>query len=73
MGERAHVTYARGDDKNTDEPEYQTQWSFSGGYVYPKNPAWQKASFEGNPLAAPLRKGKLNFKQTSINSKKLKS
>jgi hypothetical protein len=69
LGERAHVTYARGDDKNTDEPEYQAQWSFSGGYVYPQNPTWQKANFEGNPLAAPLRKRKVEF-QTDIDKLK---
>ena len=69
LGERAHVTYAKGDDSNTDAPEYQVQWSFSGGYVYPQNPVWQKADFEGNPLAAPLRKRKVEF-QTDLDKLK---
>jgi len=53
-GINATVTYARGDDKNSDLYEYQAQWSFRGGRIYPPNPAWEKGSWEGVTLAAPI-------------------
>ena len=68
-GLRAALTYARGDDKNTDEFEYQSQWSFAGGFVYPKTPSWEKGSWETNPLAAPLEYHKMEF-QTDIEKLK---
>ena len=53
-GINAAVTYARGDDKDPDVYEYQAQWSFRGGNVWPPNPPWQKGSWEGVTLAAPI-------------------
>ncbi|NOT33910.1 MAG: hypothetical protein HOP12_07045 [Candidatus Eisenbacteria bacterium] len=50
----ATVTYARGEDSNPDAYEYQTQWSFRGGRVWPPTPAWEKGSWEGVTLAAPI-------------------
>jgi hypothetical protein len=53
-GINATVTYARGEDKNSDAYEYQAQWSLKGGNVYPANPAWLKGSWEGVTLAPPV-------------------
>ena len=53
-GINASVTYARGEDKDSDVYEYQTQWSFRGGKVWPPSPAWEKGSWEGVTLAAPI-------------------
>jgi len=53
-GINASVTYARGEDKNPDVYEYQTQWSFRGGKIWPAAPKWQKGSWEGVTLAAPI-------------------
>jgi hypothetical protein len=53
-GINATVTYARADDKDADVYEYQAQWSFRGGMVYPPAPAWEKGSWEGVTLAAPI-------------------
>ncbi|TMQ57553.1 MAG: hypothetical protein E6K76_10125 [Candidatus Eisenbacteria bacterium] len=53
-GINASVTYARAEDKDADVYEYQAQWSFRGGTVWPANPAWQKGSWEGVTLAAPI-------------------
>jgi hypothetical protein len=53
-GINATVTYARGEDSNPDAYEYQTQWSFRGGVVWPANPAWMKGGWEGVTLAAPI-------------------
>ena len=53
-GINASVTYARGEDKDPDLYEYQTQWSFRGGNVWPPNSPWQKGSWEGVTLAAPI-------------------
>jgi len=50
----ATMTYARGEDTDADAYEYQAQWSFRGGNVYPPNPAWEKGSWEGVTLAAPI-------------------
>lgn len=53
-GINAVMTYARADDKDADVYEYQAQWSFRGGKVYPPNPDWEKGSWEGVTLAAPI-------------------
>ena len=53
-GINATVTYARAEDKDSDVYEYQAQWSFRGGRVWPPNPAWEKGSWEGVTLAAPI-------------------
>ncbi len=53
-GINATVTYARGEDSNPDAYEYQTQWSFRGGTVWPASPAWAKGGWEGVTLSAPI-------------------
>lgn len=53
-GINAKVTYARGEDSNPDAYEYQTQWSFRGGKVFPATPAWVKGGWEGVTLSAPI-------------------
>jgi hypothetical protein len=54
-GMKATFTYARGDDKNSDLYEYQSQWSFNDGEVYPQTAAWTKGSWEGVPLVLPIK------------------
>jgi hypothetical protein len=53
-GINATVTYARGEDKNSDGYEYQAQWSLKGGNVFPANPSWLKGNWEGVTLAPPV-------------------
>lgn len=53
-GVTANVTYARGEDRNPDAYEYQAQWSLRGGQVYPAQPQWERGSWEGVTLAAPV-------------------
>lgn len=53
-GINAKVTYARGEDQNPDVYEYQAQWSFRGGRVWPTDPSWQRGSWEGVTLSAPI-------------------
>lgn len=54
-GITASVTYARGEEKDSDTYEYQAQWSLKGGVLYPRDPAWQKGQWEGVTLAPPVR------------------
>lgn len=53
-GINATMTYARGEDTDADAYEYQAQWSFRGGRVFPPSPPWEKGSWEGVTLAAPI-------------------
>ncbi len=53
-GVSSRVTYARGEDRNTDDYRYRVQWSFRGTGAYPRNPQWQTSSWEGVTLTAPL-------------------
>jgi hypothetical protein len=53
-GINATLTYARGEDKNPDVYEYQTQWSLKGGNVFPKSPPWERGRWEGVTLAPPV-------------------
>lgn len=53
-GINATVTYARGEDSSPDAYEYQTQWSFRGGTVWPATPSWVKGGWEGVTLSAPI-------------------
>lgn len=48
------LTYARGEDRDPDNYEYQTQWSLRGGRVYPASPPWQSGNWEGQTLALPV-------------------
>src|SRR5690606_28830213 len=54
-GVRTNLTYARGEDDNTDVYEYQLQWSFSDGDVYPNPSPWIKGSWEGLALTVPVK------------------
>lgn len=53
-GINATVTYARGEDTNSDIYDYQMQWSLRGGVLYPRDPPWQRGSWEGVTLAPPI-------------------
>jgi hypothetical protein len=53
-GINATVTYARGEDKQSDVYQYQSQWSLRGGVLHPRNPQWQSGSWEGVTLAPPI-------------------
>jgi len=53
-GITASVTYARGEDRKPEAYEYQAQWSLRGGHVYPRNPSWEKGSWEGVTLSPPV-------------------
>lgn len=54
-GVRTNLTYARGEDTNAEVYEYQTQWSFNDGEVYPQPSPWIKGSWEGLALAVPVK------------------
>lgn len=53
-GLKAAITYARGEDTNSDTYKYRTQWSTRGGHVYPKNPEWIVGDWQGVTLAPPI-------------------
>lgn len=54
-GVRTNLTYARGEDSNDEVYEYQTQWSFNDGQVYPEPSPWIKGTWEGLALAVPVK------------------
>jgi hypothetical protein len=54
-GVRTNLTYARGQDNNDEVYEYQTQWSFVDGEVYPDPSPWIKGAWEGLALALPVK------------------
>jgi len=60
-GTLANLTYARGEDKNSDVYEYKVQWSLKGGKLYPDNPRWTKGDWEGVTLAAPVKPRTIEF------------
>lgn len=60
-GLKASITYARGDDRNTDVYQYKTQWSFRGGLLYPENPKWIKGDWQGVPIQAPIVPRNIEF------------
>jgi hypothetical protein len=53
-GLKATISYARGDDKNSEVYEYKTQWSIRGGNIYPKDPQWVKGDWQGVTLEPPI-------------------
>ena len=53
-GLKATISYARGDDKNSEVYEYKTQWSIRGGNVFPKDPQWIKGDWQGVTLEPPI-------------------
>jgi hypothetical protein len=60
-GSLAEMTYARGDDRNSDIYEYKAQWSLRGGNLYPENPQWKKGDWEGVTLATPIKPRMIEF------------
>ncbi len=60
-GIKATVTYARGEDRNSDMYDYKVQWSTRGGNIYPENPTWVKGSWQGVTLAAPIAARNIQF------------
>ncbi|MCI4670724.1 MAG: hypothetical protein MRZ79_21495 [Bacteroidia bacterium] len=60
-GTLATVSYARGDDRNSDLYEYKVQWSLKGGNIYPENPQWVDGDWQGVTLAAPLKPRSIEF------------
>ncbi len=53
-GAVAQFTYARGEDKNSDDYQYKVQFSLRGGVLYPENPTWQKGDWQGVTLTCPM-------------------
>ena len=53
-GITAAVTYARGEDKNSDVYEYATQWSLKGGHLVPEELDWEKRDWQGVTLTPPV-------------------
>ena len=60
-GTLASLTYARGDDKNSDVYQYKTQWSLRGGNIHPTNPSWINGDWQGVALAAPIMPRNIEF------------
>ena len=60
-GIQATMTYARGEDKDSDAYEYMAQWSLRGGNVYPKEGTWQKGKWEGVTLTPPIKPINIDF------------
>ena len=54
-GVTTNLTYARNDDTNDAVYEYQMQWSFEDGQVYPEPSPWIKGSWDGLTLAVPVK------------------
>jgi hypothetical protein len=54
-GVRASMSYSRGDDTEPANYEYQSQWSFKGGRVFPASPAWTPGSLESVTLSPPIK------------------
>jgi len=60
-GTQAFVTYAAGNDRNPDMYEYQVQYSFRGGQIYPTNPQWQRGTMEAVTLYPPIKMYTVEF------------
>lgn len=60
-GIKASVTYARDQDDNAEVFEYQTQWSFKDGEIYPDPSPWIKGSWEAVPLNLPVKPRTIEF------------
>ncbi len=55
-GIAASISYARGEDKNSELYQYQTQWSLKGGNIFPANARWIRGNWEGVTLAPPVER-----------------
>ncbi|HMQ60766.1 MAG TPA: hypothetical protein PKE06_08860 [Flavilitoribacter sp.] len=60
-GLKATVSYARGEDKNSDVYEYKTQWSLKGGRLFPEDPDYVQGDWEGLTLAPPVTPRTIQF------------
>lgn len=60
-GSNVSMTYARGEDKNPDVYEYQTQWSLRGGNIFPPAPFWEKGDWAGVTLYPPVKPMNIEF------------
>jgi hypothetical protein len=60
-GLKATVSYARGEDKNSDVYEYKSQWSLKGGRLFPAEPEWITGDWEGITLAPPVTPRTIQF------------
>jgi len=59
-GELATLTYARGDDTNSDVYEYRTSWNLKG-MSYPEKPKWEKGDWKGINLISPVAPRSIEF------------
>ncbi len=71
-GLKAAITYARGEDKNSDVYKYKIQWSLKGGNVYPANPEWVEGDWQGITLAPPVVSRDIEFEADLEELKALK-
>ncbi len=55
------VTYARGEDTNSDTYKYKVQWSLKGGQLYPENPQFVKGDWSGVTLTPPIQPRLIEF------------
>ncbi|SHJ39139.1 hypothetical protein [Aquimarina spongiae] len=55
-GLKTVISYARGDDENTDNYKYSAQWSLKGGNKFPAEPEWVEGDWMHNDitLAPPI-------------------
>jgi hypothetical protein len=62
-GTRHTFTFARdtGNKPKDEEYEYQSQWSFRGGYLYPENPQWVKGNMPSVSLVPPIKDREIIF------------
>jgi hypothetical protein len=60
-GQRINLTYARGEDKNSDVYEYKVQYAMKGGRIIPENPQWKKGDWAGITIASPIKLQKLEL------------
>lgn len=60
-GSNYTLMYARGEDKNPDVYEYQTQWSLRGGNIFPTVPIWDKGEWVGVTLYPPVKPMNIEF------------
>jgi hypothetical protein len=60
-GLKASVSYARGEDTNSDVYEYKSQWSLKGGRLYPEDPDYVVGDWEGITLAPPVTPRTIQF------------
>ncbi len=49
-GLKSQITYARGDDRNSDNYKYAIQWSLRGGHLFPKEPQFVQGDWMENSL-----------------------